>query len=437
MEGHVSSVIAIIILVILSGYFSATETAFTSINRIKLKNMSQDGNDRAKKVLELSDNYDKLLSTILIGNNIVNIAMTAVSTVLFIDLLGPAYGATASTVVITIVVLIFGEISPKSLSKEVPETFAMFSAPIIKICMVILTPINFIFSKWKVFISKLIKLDDSGVITGDEIKTIVEEAETVGGIESEQSELIQNAIEFNDLRAEDVLTPRVDMEAIEIGLSEDEVAEIFKKTGYSRLPVYEDDLDRILGVLNQKDFHNYILGTNKTISDFVKPVAFVAGTMKIATLLKKLQAMKAHIAIIVDEYGGTEGLVTMEDIIEELVGDIYDEHDAIMSQEVTLLQNGSYRVMCNANLVKVFDYFEINEEFDVNTVNGWVVLQLDKLPKKGDEFAVIYDNKEIKVRVTKANERRALEINMQVKTIEEVVEEPFSKINKVNERNKR
>ena len=422
MGEHASSVIAIVILVILSGYFSATETAFTSINRIKLKNMAQYGDERAKKVLELSDNYDKLLSTILIGNNIVNIAMTAVSTVLFISLIGDAYGATMSTIVITIVVLIFGEISPKSLAKEIPESFAMFSAPMIKICMVILTPINFVFSKWKELLAKLIKLDDTGVITGDEIKTIVEEAETVGGIESEQSELIQNAIEFNDLKAEDVLTPRVDMEAIELGLSEDEVAEIFKKTGFSRLPVYEDDLDRILGVLNQKDFHNYIVGTNRTISDFVKPVAFVAGTMKIATLLKKLQAMKAHIAIIVDEYGGTEGIVTMEDIIEELVGDIYDEHDAIMSQEVTLLQNGSYRVICNANLVKVFDYFEINEEFDVNTVNGWVVLQLDKLPNKGDQFQVIYDDKEIKVRVTKANERRALEINMQVRTIEEETE---------------
>ena len=437
MESYVSSIVAIIVLVILSGYFSATETAFTSLNRIKLKNMAQDGNEKAKDVLELSDNYDKLLSTILIGNNIVNIAMTAVSTVLFMDIFGPAYGATASTIVITVVVLIFGEISPKSISKEIPENFAMFAAPLIKVCMVLLTPLNFIFSKWKLLLSKIIKFDDNDVITGDEIKTIVEEAEVVGGIEQGQSELIQNAIEFNDLVAEDVLTPRVDMEAIEIGLSEDEVAKIFKETGYSRLPVYEDDLDRILGVLNQKDFHNYIVGTNKTISDFVKPVAFVAGSMKIATLLKKLQSMKAHIAIVVDEYGGTEGLVTMEDIIEELVGDIYDEHDAIMSQEVTLLQNGSYRVMCNANLAKIFDYFEIKEEFDVNTVNGWVVLQLDKLPKKGDEFKVVYDDKEIKVRVTKANERRALEINMQVKIIEEETEESFVANSKGHERNKR
>ena len=418
MDTYLSSIVAIIMLVVLSAYFSATETAFTSLNRIKIKNLAHDGDSRAKLVLELSENYDKLLSTILIGNNIVNIAMTAVSTVLFIALYGD-YGATISTVVITIVVLIFGEISPKSLSKEAPENFAMFSAPIIKLCMILLTPINFKLAKWKLFIAKIFKVGGETPITGEEIRTIVEEAEVVGGIEAEQSELIQNAIEFNDLRAEDVLTPRVDMQAIDIQMTEEEVAEVFKETGFSRLPVYEDDLDKILGVLNQKDFHNYIVGTNKTISDFVKPVAFVAGTMKIATLLKKLQAMKAHIAIIVDEYGGTEGLVTMEDIIEELVGDIYDEHDAIMSQEVTLLQNGSYRVMCNANLAKIFDFFGIDEELDVNTVNGWVVLELDKLPVKGDSFETTYGNKHVKVRVTKATQRRALEINLVIDEIEE------------------
>lgn len=418
MESHIGSIITIVLLVMGSAYFSATETAFTSLNRIKLKNMAADGNKKAAKVLELSEKYDKLLSTILIGNNIVNIAMTAVSTVLFIDLLGDL-GATASTVVITVVVLIFGEISPKSLAKESPEKFAMISAPLISMLMFVLTPINFVFTKWKEFITKLFRIGGENTITGEEIRTIVEEAEVVGGIEAEQSELIQNAIEFNDLRAEDVLTPRVDMKAINIEMSEEEVAEVFRNTGYSRLPVYEDDLDKILGVLNQKDFHNYIVGTNKTISDFVKPVVFVASTMKIATLLKKLQSTKAHIAIIVDEYGGTEGLVTMEDIIEELVGDIFDEHDAIMSQEVTLLQNGSYRVMCNANLAKIFDYFEIDEEFDVNTVNGWVVLQLDKLPDKGDKFERTYGNKHVKVRVTKANTRRALEINMVVENIED------------------
>lgn len=422
MEDHIWSICMIVILLIMSAYFSATETAFTSLNRIKLKNIASDGNNKAKRVLELSENYDKLLTTILIGNNIVNIMMTAVSTVLFIELYGQ-YGASISTAVITVIVLIFGEISPKSLAKEGPEKFAMLVGRSIKICMVILTPLNYIFAKWKGILAKVFKVGSENTITEDEIKTIVEEAEVVGGIEAEQSELIQNAIEFNELTAEEVMTPHVDIEAIDITMGEYEVAEIFKKTGYSRLPVYEDDLDKILGVLNQKDFHNYIIGSNKTISDFVKPVAFVAGTMKIATLLKKLQAMKAHIAIVVNEYGGTEGLVTMEDIIEELVGDIFDEHDAIMSQEVTLLQNGSYRVMCNANAAKIFDYFGIDQEPEANTINGWVVLQLDKLPEKGDVFEAQYGNKHMKVKVTKATARKAIEINLKIAEVEEREEE--------------
>ena len=422
MEDHIWSICMIVILLIMSAYFSATETAFTSLNRIKLKNIASDGNNKAKRVLELSENYDKLLTTILIGNNIVNIMMTAVSTVLFIELYGQ-YGASISTAVITVIVLIFGEISPKSLAKESPEKFAMLVGRSIKICMVILTPLNYIFAKWKGILAKVFKVGSENTITEDEIKTIVEEAEVVGGIEAEQSELIQNAIEFNELTAEEVMTPHVDIEAIDITMGEYEVAEIFKKTGYSRLPVYEDDLDKILGVLNQKDFHNYIIGSNKTISDFVKPVAFVAGAVKIATLLKKLQAMKAHIALVVNEYGGTEGLVTMEDIIEELVGDIFDEHDAIMSQEVTLLQNGSYRVMCNANAAKIFDYFGIDQEPEANTINGWVVLQLDKLPEKGDVFEAQYGNKHMKVKVTKATARKAIEINLKIAEVEEREEE--------------
>jgi len=412
MDSHsITAIAAIIVLVILSGYFSATETAFTSLNRIKIKNLAGEGNKRAKRVLHLSERYDKLLSTILIANNVVNIAMTAVATVLFINLYGDM-GATISTIVITIVVLIFGEISPKTMAKEAPEAFSMFSAPIIHFLETLLTPVNFIFAKWKRLIIKIFKIGSSSTITEDELKTMVEEAETEGGIDEGQSELIQNAIEFNELQAKDVLTPRVDMEAVDMEASEEEVASKFRSTGYSRLPVYEDDLDSIMGVLNQKDFHNYIVGTEKTLSDFVKPVVFVGETMKISALLKKLQLVKTHIAIIVDEYGGTEGLVTMEDIIEELVGEIYDEHDAIMSLEVTELQNGSYRVMCSASLSKVFDFFGIYDELDVNTVNGWAVLCLDKLPERGDRFEYKSGNKILKARVTKANGKKALELNV-------------------------
>ena len=418
MESHIIVDIAVIvILVVLSAYFSATETAFTSLNRIKMKNLAADGNKRAGLVLRLEENYDKLLTTILIGNNIVNITMTAISTLLFVELFG-AYGPTLSTVVITVVVLIFGETTPKGIAKESAESFSLFSGPVIRVLMVLLTPVNFLFTKWKQLMAKIFKFGDDRTITEDELLTIVEEAENVGGIDNEQSELIQNAIEFNELTAWDVLTPRVDMEAIDVEDSKEEVAKLFKKTGFSRLPVYEDDIDKIMGVLNQKDFHNYIVGTNKNISDYVMPVVFVAGAIKVSALLKKMQQMKTHLAIVIDEYGGTEGLVTMEDIIEELVGEIYDEHDAVMSQEIIPLQNGSYRVKCNASIAKVFDFFDIEEEMDVQTVNGWVVVQLDKLPVKNDTFQQQIDENLLKVRITKADDRRALEINLVVEELE-------------------
>lgn len=411
------SIIAMVVCVVFSGYFSATETAFTSLNRIRMKNMANDGNKRAREVMELSDNYDNLLSTILVGNNIVNIALSSIATVFFMGLY-PTYGATIATAVATIVVLIFGEISPKGLAKEHPEKFAMFSAPFIGILTVLLTPVNWVFAQWKKVLTKVFNADGVRPITEEELLTMVEEAQTEGGIGEEQSELIQNAIEFNDLDAWDVLTPRVDIIAIEIDDTEEEVHQMFLESGFSRLPVYEGDLDNIVGVLNQKDFHNFIRGGRASISEYVKPVIFVAGSMKIAQLLKKLQTVKTHIAIIVDEYGGTDGLVTMEDIIEELVGEIYDEHDAVEMQDIVQQQDGSYRVLCGTNIDKMFDFFDVEEEVDATTVNGWVVLQIDKLPEVGDKFTYVADYKQFDVVVTKADDRKSLEIHMNVTELE-------------------
>ncbi|MBK5263475.1 MAG: HlyC/CorC family transporter [Peptostreptococcaceae bacterium] len=408
-EHNTMTILVLIILVALSAYFSATETAFSSLNRIRIKNAANAGNHRAKRVLHLSEHYDKLLSTILIGNNIVNISMTALATLLFVGAYGKELGATISTVVVTIVVLIFGEISPKSLAKESPEKFAMFSAPIIRVFIFILTPVNMFFTLWKKMLTKIFKVSKDRTITEDELLIIVEEAENEGGIDEQQSELIQNAIEFSELEAFDVLTPRVDVEAIDIDNTKEEIRELFLETGFSRLPVYEDTIDKIIGVLNQKDFHNYILHSSENVSEYVKPVVFISGTVKIAMLLKKMQKVKTHIAVVVDEYGGTEGIVTMEDIIEELVGEIYDEHDEITTQEIVELQDGSYRVLCSANLEKMLEHFAMDDEFsDVMTVNGWVVVELDKIPEPGDFFQY----KNLKVRVTKAEERRALEINI-------------------------
>lgn len=412
-------IFSILCLLLLSAFFSATETAFTSLNRIKMKNMANDDVKNAKLVLKLEDRYDKLLSTILIGNNIANIGMTAIATVMFVALLGGSLGPTVSTVVMTVAVLIFGEISPKNIAKEHPEGFALFAAPIMRGLMWIFTPLNVFFSLWKKLLGKIFGTQENGSYTEDELITIVEEAQIGGSIGKEQQELITNAIEFDDLEAIDVITPRVDIVAVELGTSVEEIGRTFKESGLSRLPVYEDDLDNIIGIINQKDFHNYVVGENRELEQYIKPVAYVAESIKAAVLLKKMQSKKTHIAIIVDEYGGTTGLVTMEDIIEELVGKIYDEHDAIEMREVTRLYDGSYSVAGGANVEKFFEM--VGEDIDINatTINGWVMIELDRLAKVGDTFTYQSRHKIFHVRVTRADERRALMVQIRIEDIPE------------------
>lgn len=412
------SVIEIVLLLICSAYFSATETAFTALNRIRIQNKADSGDEQAKRVLELERNYDNLLSTILVGNNLVNIASTAVATLLFVSL-SRQYGATLSTVVMTVVVLIFGEITPKSLAKEYPERFAMFSAPLINTLRIILTPVNWIFAQWKRLLSAIFGTAARQSITEDELVTIVDEAFVTGGIDGEQNQLIQNAIGFDDIEAQDILTPRVDIQAVEVDTPVEEIDELFRETGFSRLPVFEDELDKIIGVLNQKDFHNYVFRNERTVAEVVKPVVYVASSMRAANLLRKMQETKCRMAIVVDEYGGTLGLVTTEDIVEELVGEIYDESDTVAGREITLQQNGSYRVMGSANVEKMFDFFGEEPEIDATTVNGWVVLLLDRLPRVGDKFEYRTGRKIFRGRVTKADNRKALEIHLRVETLGE------------------
>ena len=399
-------ILAIVVLIGFSAYFSASETAFTSVNRIRIKNLANDGDKKARAVQELSERYDDLLSTILVGNNIVNIATSAIATVLFMEMY-PLYGATISTIVVTIVVLIFGEISPKSLAKENPEKFAMASAPLLKLFMLLFAPVNWLFKGWKKFLALIFHTDEIKPITEDELLTIVEEAETEGGIDEEQSELIQNAIEFNELEAWDVLTPRVDIKAAEIDAPLEEIEELFLSTGFSRLPIYEDDLDSIVGVLNQKDFHNYIKGKNTPVSEYVKPVIFVAGSMKISQLLKRLQMGKTHIAIIVDEYGGTSGLVTMEDIIEELVGEIYDEHDDV-SEESVEMADGSRVIEGGMELTELLEGMGLKDTFNAETVGGWVSEIMGCIPFVGARF----ETDHLRGMVTRMEKRRVTQVRI-------------------------
>lgn len=407
-------IVAMALLLICSMFFSATETAFSSLNKIKIKNLAADDDRKAILVLKLDEQFDKLITTILVGNNIANIALTAVATVFSINTWGGRLGPTIATIGTTLIVLIFGEISPKIIAREHSETVALMVAPLINAIMIVLTPITIIFKALKMLLKFLFGRNDEPEFSEDELLTIVEEAEAGGAIGEEQSELISNAIEFNDVEAMDVLTPRVDIVAIEKGDKVSEIKKIFKESGMSRLPVYEDDLDNIIGVINQKDFYNNNVKSQKDLEAIIKPVAYVAETLKAAVLLKKMQQKKTHIAIVVDEYGGTTGLVTLEDIIEEIVGDIYDEHDAAESKDVIATGRGFYNVAGSANLEDFFEIFNEEIEADATTVNGWVMIELDKLPKEGDKFDYESKHKLFHVKVTKADGKRAIMTRIKV-----------------------
>lgn len=405
MNGYL---IAIIILTLCSTFFSATETAFSSANKIKLKNMAADDNKRAALALRLAEDFDRLITAVLVGNTIANIVMTSVATVYGIMTWGSRIGPTIATMIVTVLILVLGEISPKIIAREYSEEVALFLAPMVRALILVLTPLTFIFNGLKIFLKKAFGRNDEPEFSEDELLTIVEEAEAGGAIGEEQSELIANAIEFNDIEAIDILTPRVDIVAVERGTPVAEIKKVFRESGLSRLPVYEDDLDNIIGVINQKDLYNNNVKTIKETEKIIKPVAYVAETLKAAVLLRKMQAKRTHIAIVVDEYGGTTGLVTLEDIIEEIVGDIYDEHDAVESRDVKPAGKDTYLVSGGANLEDFFDMFDEEIEADATTVNGWVMIELDRLPKTGDSFDYESRHKIFHVRVTKADARRAL-----------------------------
>ncbi len=385
MEEHSIIMVAIVFAcVVMSAYFSATETAFSTLNKIRIKTMAEDGNRRAERVYKLTENFDALLSTILIGNNIVNILASSLSTILFIGWIegNESLATTLSTIVLTIVVLIFGEISPKSIAKESSEKFAMFSAPIISFLMIIFTPLNFLFKQWKKLLSKLFKAEEDTGITEEELISIIEEAEEDGNFEKNETDLIKSAIEFNELEVGDIFTPRIDITAVKKEAEFDEIREVFKTSGYSRVPVYVDDLDNIVGILYYKDFFTKDF---ENIESIIKPVIFVTKTRNVNELMNELQEKKLHLAVVTDEYGSTAGIVTLEDILEEIVGDIWDEHDNV-EIEIREVGENKYILSGKASISKVFDELDIDTEPESLTVNGWAMDALGRIPVAGDQF---------------------------------------------------
>lgn len=411
-------IIVLIILIGLSAFFSGTETAFTSFSKTRMKTLAQDGNKKAKAVLDIEQRYDKFLSTMLVGNNIVNITATSVSTLMFTAFMkGDAgLGATVSTIVMTVVILIFGEITPKNLGKDYAETYTMATAGIVKFLMALLTPLTAVFSLWKMLLGKIFKSNTSSSVTEEEIITMVDEAQSEGEIDEHEGDLIRSAIEFNDLEVAAILTPRVDIVAISIDTEIADIQEQFRTSGFSRLPVYRETIDNIIGVIHEKDFNRNIFEGNYSTEKILHEVLCITEGMKISKLLREFQEAKTHMAVVVDEYGGTAGLVTLEDVLEGLVGDIWDEHDEVIESIVETGED-EYKVNCSCPLVDLKDIHEFDDDVleDNATVNGWVLDNLGKVPEVGDSFE--FEN--LSVEVIAVDGRRAAEIKLTVHPVEQ------------------
>jgi len=408
-DGSMTLWVTLVILVAFSAFFSASETAFSSLNQIRLKSRADDGDRTAARVLAMSEQYDKLLSTILIGNNIVNIAAASIGTIIFTKMLGAERGATVSTMVLTIVVLIFGEVTPKSLAKEMPETIATAVAPVLSLLMLVLTPLTWLFSQWKRLLNHFVHSSESDTITEGELMTMVSEAENDGELTDRESELIRSAIEFDDVEVEEILTPRVDVVAVADDISLEELAQTFAESGYSRLPVYHGTIDNIIGVVHEKDFYIARLKKATKIEDLVAPTLYTTGSTQISQLLRTLREQHHHMAVVVDEYGGTEGIITLEDILEELVGEIWDEHDEV-TEDFRKQSDGSWLVSGSASVDDLFETLDLpeDEDIDSNTVNGLVQEKTCHLPKVGDHFSLgEYDGV-----VTRTARRRVTEVRL-------------------------
>ncbi|MDD3333877.1 MAG: hemolysin family protein [Eubacteriales bacterium] len=383
MDHDIGQILLMALFVLLSAFFSATETAFSSLSRPRLKTMAEDGHRGALLALRLSERYDDLLSTILIGNNIVNIALASIGTIVFVRWIGDA-GVSVSTAVITVVVLIFGEISPKSIAKEMPERFAIAAAPVLRGLMTFLKPVNWVFSKWKKLLTRVFSIKNNNAITQDELLTLVDEAEQGGGMNAEESDLLKSAIEFNDRCVTDILTPRVKIDGVPSDSTPEELLDILTASNQSRLPVYEESLDHIIGVLHQRDYFHYLHQGHTDFHEIMQKAVFVPETAKISGTLKLLQETQSQMAVVADEYGGTIGIITTEDILEELVGEIWDEHD--QKQELIHQVNADHYIVDGAVPLELLEK-RLNMEFDESdaaTLGGWFMERAERIPHPGD-----------------------------------------------------
>lgn len=417
MDSNISQIILLVILVSLSAFFSAGETAFSTFNRIRMKNLAAEGNKRAALVVKLDEQYEKFISTVLIGNNVVNIAATSIATVLFIRNF-PTNGATLSTVVMTLAILIFGEITPKSLAKDLADPLAMMFAPVMYGLAILLTPVTFLFQKWKQLLNHVFRIKNEEKITEEEIITMIEEASESGELTESETEIVKSALVFEDLKAKNILTPAVQVVKMDIEMPISEIKELFRETEYSRLPVYEGSPDRIIGILHEKDFYNKVVYGSATLREVLTAPLFVSPAITTVDLLSEFQKRKCQFAVVTNEFGQIEGIVTMEDIVEELVGEIWDEHDEVYT-DFEVLADGGHKVLGTVRLDEFEGYFTLDkiseEENAPNTVNGWIQQAMQHIPEAGEEL----DYKNLHIVISEADDKKVLSCTVYVKTEDE------------------
>ncbi|HOH69738.1 MAG TPA: hemolysin family protein [Sedimentibacter sp.] len=407
-DDGISQVAVLIIVLLTSAYFSAAETAFLNYNKSRMRNMEAN-NKKAALVLNLEDNYDNLMSTILFFRSVLNV--TAASLIIFIfSKLFINKGILISTVIAIFIIMTAGELIPRGLANMAPDKTAMSCAPSMRLFMRICSPFNFILATLKKMIYRVFKAEEQPSVYEDDLRTVLDEVENEGVIDKSESDLIRSAIEFNETVAEDIYTPRIDIVGIEENESLESIKEKFILSGYSRLPVFSGGMDNIIGVLHEKDYYQALHRKEKDINKMVSKTIYVTPNKKISELLKELQISKAHMAIVIDEYGGTEGLITMEDIIEELVGEIWDEHDEVI-EWFKKIGEDKYLVSCNADIDDMLDLFgiEVDDELDITTVNGFVTMLFEGIPEEGGR--IVY--KDLDITVTKAEAKRVIEIQVE------------------------
>ena len=420
--------VAIAVLIAFSAYFSLAEISFASLNKIRVKNLAREGDKRAEKTLDMAENFDKLITTILVGNTIVNIMASSLATLLFGMVLAGIVNADIfitliTTLVMMVMFLIFGEITPKCYAKANAERVAMRIAPSLSKVQVALTPISIWFLKLQGRISRRFDRNDGPTMTEDELKVMIDEIEEEGMLQKHETELIRSAIEFDDITVGEIFTPRVDIQGVDVSSDKYEIEYLFSSTGFSRVVVFDGTVDRIVGVINVKDFYNqYLNSSTMKLNDIIRPVRFVPETMKISALLRDMQRSKTHMAAVIDPYGGTAGIITLEDMIEELVGEIWDESDEV---ELPVIKESDsiYSVLGGANIHDAMKEIGLDfhpEGYEDHTVAGFVQYKLARMPVKGDKIEL--QNATIVVKSIK--DRRIREVKIIKKAVTQPSEAP-------------